>query len=154
MFWADYVKSTVIADDLVMQRARSSAARILTIYKWACLLLLCGWISATFTILIHFEFIHINLAHNRLTGDFCREAKALLTSVWNQASGPWFNIKMSSYQYRKTNCGDKTILRLSYLHNRISYTGKMTSLYWIRALVAEVCFGFHQKKVVSLKYDI
>ena len=24
--------------------------------------------------------------------------------------GPWFNIKMSSYQYRKTHCGDKTIV--------------------------------------------
>ena len=43
-----------------------------------------------------------------------------------------FNIKMSSYQYRKSNCGDKTILWPSYLHNGISYTGKTTSLYWIR----------------------
>ena len=48
--------------------------------------------------------------------------------------GPWFNIKMTSYQYRKSHCGDKTILRPSYLHNGISYTGKMPSLYWIRAL--------------------
>ena len=48
-------------------------------------------------------------------------------------SGPWFNIKMSPYQYRKSHCGDKTILRPSYLHNGISYTGKTTSLYWIRA---------------------
>ena len=40
---------------------------------------------------------------------------------------------MSSYQYRKSHCGDKTILRPSYLHNGISYTGKMTSLYWIGA---------------------
>ena len=47
--------------------------------------------------------------------------------------GPWFNIKMTSYQYRKCHCGDKTILRPSYLHNGISYTGKTTSLYWIRA---------------------
>ena len=31
------------------------------------------------------------------------------------------------------HCGDKTILQPSYLHNRISYTGKMTSLHWIRA---------------------
>ena len=37
------------------------------------------------------------------------------------------NKKMSSYQYRKSHCGDKTILRPSYLHNEISYTGKMTS---------------------------
>ena len=40
---------------------------------------------------------------------------------------------MPSYQYRKLHCGDKTILRPSYLHNGISYTGKTTSLYWIRA---------------------
>ena len=48
---------------------------------------------------------------------------------------PWprFNIKLTSYQNRKSHCGDKTILRPSYLHNGISYTGKMTSLYWIRA---------------------
>ena len=41
---------------------------------------------------------------------------------------------MLSYQYRKSHCGDKTILRPSYLHNGISYTGKMTYLCWIRAL--------------------
>ena len=49
--------------------------------------------------------------------------------------GPQFNIKMISYQYRKSHCGDKTILRPSYLHNGISYTGKMTSLYWIKAQI-------------------
>ena len=49
-------------------------------------------------------------------------------------SGPRFNIKMTSYWYRKSHCGDKTILRPSYLHNGISYTGKTTSLYWIGAL--------------------
>ena len=38
---------------------------------------------------------------------------------------------MTSYQYRKSHCEDKTILRPSYLHNGISYTGKTTSLYWI-----------------------
>ena len=46
-------------------------------------------------------------------------------------SGPWFNIKMPSYQFRKSHCGDKTVIRLSYLHIGISYTGKMASLYWI-----------------------
>ena len=40
---------------------------------------------------------------------------------------------MSYYQYRKSHCGDKTILRPSYLHNGISFTGKATSLYWIGA---------------------
>ena len=52
---------------------------------------------------------------------------------WPMQPGPWFNIKMKSYQYRKSHSGDKTIWRPSYLHNGISYTGKMTSLYWIGA---------------------
>ena len=53
------------------------------------------------------------------------------------APGAWINIKIPSYQYRKSHCGDKTILRPSYLHNGISNTGKMLSLYWIRALVSD-----------------
>ena len=54
-------------------------------------------------------------------------------------SGPWFNIKMSSYQYRKSHCGDTTVVRSSYLHSGISYIGKMSSLYWIRALLSTAC---------------
>ena len=56
---------------------------------------------------------------------------------WVKCKAPdtGFNMKRSSYQYRKSHCGDKTILRLSYLHNGISYTGKMVSLYWIWAQV-------------------
>ena len=45
------------------------------------------------------------------------------------SAGPWFNIKMSSCQYRKSHCGDKTILRPSYLHNGISYTLVRWHLY-------------------------
>ena len=55
---------------------------------------------------------------------------------WEYRAGPWFNIKVTSCQYRKSHCGDKTILRPSYLHNGISYTGEMTSLYWIKAQVS------------------
>ena len=44
--------------------------------------------------------------------------------------GPWFNIMVTSYQYRNSHCGDKMIFWPSYLHNRISHTGKITSLYW------------------------
>ena len=61
--------------------------------------------------------------------------------IYPHSPGPRFNIKMTSYQYRKSHCGDKTILRSSYLHNGISYTGKTTSLYWIRAQVASLIFG-------------
>ena len=35
--------------------------------------------------------------------------------------GPWFNIKTSAYQHMKSHCGDKTVVRSSYLHNGISY---------------------------------
>ena len=49
-------------------------------------------------------------------------------------AGPRFNIKMSFYLDRKSYCGDKTVVWSSYLHNGISYTGEITSLYWIRAL--------------------
>ena len=59
--------------------------------------------------------------------------------IVKSSPGPWFNIKLSSYQYRKSDYGDKTILRPSYLHNGVSYTGKMTSLYWIR--VQGVCMS-------------
>ena len=46
-----------------------------------------------------------------------------------KSPGPWFNIKMLSYQYRKSHCGDKTVVSLSYIHNGISYTGKITYFY-------------------------
>ena len=63
--------------------------------------------------------------------------RSMLCASCHSEPGSLFNIKMSSYQYRKSHCGDKTVVRSSYLHNGISYTGKMTSLWWIRALVAE-----------------
>ena len=46
-----------------------------------------------------------------------------------QEAGPRFNIKMPAYQYRKSHCGDTTAVGSSYLHNGVSYTGKMKSLY-------------------------
>ena len=73
---------------------------------------------------------------------------------WMLPAGPWFSIKMSSYQYRKSHCGDKTILRPSYLHNGISYTGKTASLYWIGAQFTNTymtyCHGLD--RVVSSSY--
>ena len=55
---------------------------------------------------------------------------------WNTLNvlspGPWFNIKMSSYQSRKSHCG--SVVRSSYFHNGISYTSKMASLYWTSPL--------------------
>ena len=50
--------------------------------------------------------------------------------------GPWFNIHMSYCQYIKSHYGERTILRPSNLHNVISYTSKMSYLYWIGAQIA------------------
>ena len=36
---------------------------------------------------------------------------------------------------KEIHCRDKTILRPSYLHSGIAYTGKMSSLHWIKALL-------------------
>ena len=49
----------------------------------------------------------------------------------SKMSGPWFDIKMLSYQYWKLHCWDKTVVRSFNLHNGIPYTGKTPSLYWI-----------------------
>ena len=64
-------------------------------------------------------------------------------SIW------WrFNVKISSYQYRKSHCGDKTIVRSSYLHSEISYTCKITSVYWIRAQA--VPWHWENRKIASV----
>ena len=73
-----------------------------------------------------------------------------------QYPGPRFNIKMSSYQFRKSHCGDKTIVRSSYLHNGTSYTGKMSSLYLIGAMEAisisdKMSYGKISQKLESVR---
>ena len=60
---------------------------------------------------------------------------------------------MSSYQYRKSHSGDKTVVRSSYLHNGISYTGKMSSLYWIGGHI-RCPLGIMQPCNSSLLYGI
>ena len=57
--------------------------------------------------------------------------------------------------YRLTNigilhCGDKTILRLSFLHNGISHIGKTASSYWSKALGLTqcVCLAYHYSVVI------
>ena len=70
-------------------------------------------------------------------------------------TGPWFNIKTSSYQFRKSHCGDKAVVGSSYLHNGISYTGKMSSLYWIGAQVSckvTISSNIHQCLLRYLKH--
>ena len=80
--------------------------------------------------LTHYPLGDVAVISNLWTSDTTWELISLVFST-----GPWFNIKTPSYQYRKSHCGDKTVVRSSYLHNGISYTGKMASLYWISPLV-------------------
>ena len=72
----------------------------------------------------------------------------------NKMANPRFTIKMTSYQYRKSYCGDKTVVRSSYLHNGISYTGKISSLYWIGALHSISLEIFHLKFKFYIFYFI
>ena len=70
-------------------------------------------------------------------------------------AGPWFNIKMS-YQYRKSHCGDKAIIRSSYLHNWNSYAGETESLYWITPRLLwektiHICIFHH---LLTLRWNI
>ena len=79
-------------------------------------------------------------------------------SLWTdrQPSG-CLNSKLPLCQCRKSHCGDKTVIRLSYLHNGISFSGKMTSLYWIRALEAASIVSCHftsaWKHVVKVRWS-
>ena len=77
-----------------------------------------------------------SLCHVKLRLIYTRRSSTMIIDATAWGRGVKYqrtNIKMSSYQYRKSDCGDKTVVRSSYLHNGISYIGKMTSLYWIRA---------------------
>ena len=73
----------------------------------------------------------------------------LLLSWLLVSPGPWFNIMMS-YQYRKSHCGDKTVIRSSYLLNGISYTSKMSSLYWVGA---QVIMSMVVSMVLHMQYE-
>ena len=59
---------------------------------------------------------------------WCDLSICLMITIW-----VLIQYKDDILRYRKSHCGDKTVVRSSYLHNGISFTGKMTSLYWISA---------------------
>ena len=61
---------------------------------------------------------------------------------------------MSTYQYRKSHCGYKTIVRSFYLHNGISYTGRchlyIESGPWFRWYVSGGhLWGFPLDRLIS-----
>ena len=57
--------------------------------------------------------------------DWCR-----VVGKWE--TGPRLDIKMSFYHYRKSHCGDKTILGPFYLHDCIYYTCNTTFIILMR----------------------
>ena len=64
-----------------------------------------------------------------------------MTSSWYhgwRCPGPWFNINMASYLFKIFHCGNKMVVRSSYLHSEISYTGNKSPLYWTVPLVLVV----------------
>ena len=58
-----------------------------------------------------------NYYHNIWRRSICSQDTLTFMYSVHISPGPRFNIKMSSYQYRKSHCGDKTAVRSSYLHN-------------------------------------
>ena len=64
-------------------------------------------------------------------------------------------------QYMKSHCEDKTVIKSSYLHNGISYTGKTASLYWLWTHTwhpiphgrAMACFAWVFRRNVSGSYQ-
>ena len=60
----------------------------------------------------------------------CADRRTQLASPSHLAwRAVWFSRKMSFYQYRKSQCGEKTIVRSSHLDNRNPYTSNMASWY-------------------------
>ena len=74
--------------------------------------------------------VHFQPMHPVYRFELTIRGKQIPDCIQIPSPGPWF--KMSSCQDRKSHCGDKTVVRSSYLHNGISFTGKMIYLYWIR----------------------
>ena len=100
---------------------------------------LCCWLSSKFPRSVQLQQATTNTTPHKVSDrppdmiDHRTLDDNIESAPWDP--GPWFNIKISSYQYRKSHCGDKTVVRSPYLHNGISYTGKMSSLYWIGARI-------------------
>ena len=70
--------------------------------------------------------LHVN---EHTFGTYNRGIQRMKSWPTRVSPGLWFNVKVASHPYRESHCGDKTVVRSSYLHNGSSYTYKMTSLH-------------------------
>ena len=76
------------------------------VFMWKQLRKKCSWIKS------------LTLVRRQLMAWRCKEpgrSSNGIDLVLLKYSGPWFNIKMSSYQDRKSHCGDKMVVRSSCL---------------------------------------
>ena len=71
-----------------------------------------------------------------------------------QLPGPWFNIKMPSYQYRKTHCGDKMIIRSSCLvHPAVRDKRRVSEIDLSQPRHETACWWRHNGPVTSQLTD-
>ena len=150
LFWLDHLKPDVFSLFLVLITVHGTGMILYILMPWSqntawlfALHVLCHMFHTVSNVCFCDDVLHVHACHFMCIFSALRG--------WNKRyywyhydpytqrcvnySGPWFNIKMTSYQYRKSHCGDKTVARSSYLHNGISYAAKMSSLYWIGAQV-------------------
>ena len=85
----------------------------------------------------HWCFLHLcwidGWVNNREVGDLRRRRAHydVIVMPCLQTKRGWLSIKMLSYLCGTYYCRDTTVVRLSYLHNGISYAGTMASRFWI-----------------------
>ena len=93
-----------------------------------------SWKSYLFPAFFFIFILDVTISYESGLTEICRQINFSKTADnISERTGPWFNIKMPSYRYRKPHCGDKTILGPSYIYNGILYTGKETTLHCMRA---------------------
>ena len=86
-----------------------------------------------------------NIVHTKSHVHFCDFRKVDFINAafrgGGGGGGGWFNMKMPSHQHRKFHCGDKAILRPSYLHMCLQRYKEWTHLFiiwsWINGLKFE-----------------
>ena len=100
-----------------------------------------GLVVALFKFGIDIKLIilnYINMAPSNVNLYHCCAGKSKFNAVstsQSKSKQAWAPIQ---YKDAVSHCGDKTVVRSSYLHNGISYTGKTASLYWIKDQVSMV----------------
>ena len=78
--------------------------------------LICTWINGWANNRDAGHLRHHHPHHDVIVMNYLQESPkiCLRHSNIHMHSGPWFNIKMSSYQYRRSHCGDKMAVLMTW----------------------------------------